>query len=205
MPIAHWSSCCKRCCSCSCCKRKNSCSCSCSCCIRKNSCSCSCSCCKRKNCCSCSCKNSCSCFKRKNSCSCSCWKRKNSCCKGDVPIEHKSSGGRYIFAGCLFFEIGSSSADFLHLEQCHKPSSGHMTIAAGRLFCRHPIFLPMLRWPSSGLLAMTAGGLVDRRQTKMNPPITGRSPFDGRPVIGGGPTDVLLVQFATRLCNFQCL
>ena len=225
MPIAHWSSYCKRCCSCSCCKRKivvlvlvvnvkNSCSCSCSCCKRKNSCSCSCSCsiCKRKNSCSCSCKNSCSCCKGKSCCSCSCFKCKNSCCKDDVPIAHKSSGGHYIFAGCLFFEIRSSWADFLDLEQCHKPSSGHMTIASGRLFGHHPIFLPngqnfrpMLQRPSSGLLAVTAGGPVDRRRTKMNSPITGHSPFDGWPVIGGGPTDVLLVQFATRVCNFQCL
>ena len=121
-------------------------------------------------------------------------------------------GGRSIFAGCLFFEIGSSSADFLDLEQCRKASSGHMTITAGRLFGGRPIFLPngqnfrpMPRRPSSGHRQVTAGGPVDRCRTKMNPPITGRSPLDGRPVIGGGPTDVLLVQFATRVCNFKCL
>ena len=129
--------------------------------------------------------------------------------KADVPKNVNPSGGRSIFSGCLFFEIGSSSADFLDLEQCHKPSSGHMTIAAGRLFGHRPIFLPngqnflpMPQRPSSGHRQMTAGGPVDRRRMKMNPPITGRSLLDGRP---GGPTDVLLVQFATRVCNFQCL
>ena len=132
--------------------------------------------------------------------------------KADIPRNINPRGDRSIFAGCLFFEIGSSSADFLDLEQCRKPSSGHMTIAAGRLFGRRPIFLPngqnfrpMLRRPSSGHRQVTAGGLVDCRRTKMNPPITGCSPLDGRLVIGGGPTDVLLVQFATRVCNFQCL
>ena len=114
-------------------------------------------------------------------------------------------GGHYIFAGCLFCEIGSSSADFLELEQCCKPSSGHMTIAAGRLFGRRPILLPngqnfrpMPLRPSSGHRQLTAGGPVDRRRMRMNPPITGRSPLDGRPVIGGGPTDVHLVP----ICNW---
>ena len=40
--------------------------------------------------------------------------------EADVPIELDSSSGRWIFDGCLFFEIGSSSADFLDLEQCRK-------------------------------------------------------------------------------------
>ena len=132
--------------------------------------------------------------------------------KGDAPRNINPRGGHYIFAGCLFLEIGSSSADFLDLEQCRKPSSGHMTIAAGRLFGSRPIFLPsgqnfrpMPRQPSLGHRLVIAGGPVDRRQTIMNPPIIGRSPFDGRPVIGGSPTDVLLVQLPTRVCNFQCL
>ena len=42
--------------------------------------------------------------------------------KGPVTIHHKSHGDRRIFAGCLFFEIGSSSADFLDLEPCRKVS-----------------------------------------------------------------------------------
>ena len=112
--------------------------------------------------------------------------------KTDVPRNINPRGGRSIFAGCLFFEIGSSSANFLDLEQCRKPSSGHMTIAAGRLFGRRPIFLPngqnflpIPRRPSSGHRQVTAGGPVDRRRTKMNPPITVRSLLDGQPVIGG--------------------
>ena len=119
---------------------------------------------------------------------------------------------RWIFTGCLLFEMGSSSADFFDVEQCRKPSSSHMTIAAGRLFGHHQIFLPNgqnflpMPWrPSSGLLVVTARCPVDRHRKKMNPPITGRSLFGGQPVIGRGPTDVLLVQFATRVCNFQCL
>ena len=60
--------------------------------------------------------------------------------KADVPRNINHRGGCSIFAGCLFFEIGSSSADFLDLEQCRKPSSGHMTIAARRLFGHRSIF-----------------------------------------------------------------
>ena len=39
-----------------------------------------------------------------------------------VPIEHKLGGDRRIFPRCLFFEIDSSSADFLHLEPYCKVS-----------------------------------------------------------------------------------
>ena len=125
--------------------------------------------------------------------------------KADVPRNINPHGGHYIFAGCLFFR----SADFLDLEQCCKhPAAtwrslpGDCSVAA-RFPCRMAKIFgqrpgghrqAIFRWPP-----------VDRRRTKMNPPITGRSSFDGRPVIGRGPTDVLLVQFATRVCNFQCL
>ena len=33
---------------------------------------------------------------------------------------YKSADDRWIFAGCLFWGIGSSSADFRDLERCHK-------------------------------------------------------------------------------------
>ena len=93
------------------------------------------------------------------------------------PKNINPSGGRSIFAGCLFFEIGSSSADFFDLEQCRKPSSGHMTIAAGRLFGCRPIFLPngqnFRPMPPAAIVRPSSS---DRRGSGRSPPDENESP-----------------------------
>ena len=92
-----------------------------------------------------------------------------------VPIEHKSLGARPIFAGCQFFEICRSSADFLDLEPCrkvsHEASDGRHRETVRPPFdfiWKWPTFRPMpqrcpgdncqaaQRWPSE-LLSIAAG------------------------------------------------
>ena len=125
-------------------------------------------------------------------------------CKAGVPIALDSSSSRWIFAGCLFFEICSSSADFLDLEQCRKPSSGHMTIAARRLFGRWPIFWPNgqnfqpmpWRWPP-GILSIAAGRKWIPRLPAVHRLMAVRWSAGVLPMC-------FWFNFSTRFCNFQC-
>ena len=109
---------------------------------------------------------------------------------------NKSSGDPRIFRRCLFFEIGSSLADFLDLEPSRKVSQrvpdSHRreTVRSPFDFLRKwPNFRPMSRRcprrRSSGGLPVTVGAPVNRRQTTMNPAIIGRSLFGQRAAIDG--------------------
>ena len=97
-----------------------------------------------------------------------------------------------MFAGCLFFDIGSSSADFLDLERCRKvrqrplvgdcSATGRFALELTKIPADAP---PMSRRRSAGARAVTVGAPVDDRQTTMNRAIICKSPFGERAAIHG--------------------
>ena len=112
--------------------------------------------------------------------------------------------GRFL-ADCEISRSVAHRPILLTLNNVVNSPSGHLTIAAGKLFGRRPILSSndqiFGRFPAgvpSGI-GRTPG---DRPRATMNPAITGRSPFGGCLVIGRIPSGVRWVQFSNRFCNF---
>ena len=124
--------------------------------------------------------------------------------KAYVPIAHKSRGARPIFAGCLFFEIGRSSADFLDLEPCHKVSHGASD--GRRRETVRPPFDFIWKWPTFGRCPDDVPATIvrqpsgDRRSSCRSPPdanescnhrqVTVWSPFGHRRIRSGFNFDI---------------